>query len=77
MKPFFTESGVEFFIERRRYGRSDWYAWVYYKDIQGELQSLGDPWPQMTPKRAEVMQAYMQENVYNPSPESLLQIPPK
>jgi len=39
-------------FERRRYGNTTFtWAWV---DNDGQLLSLGDPWPCITPKRAEL-----------------------
>ncbi len=41
-------------FERRRYGRSATYTWVYLV-IGTEWRLLGDPWPCVTPKRSEVL----------------------
>lgn len=43
---------VELRMTRRRYGRTT-YTWVEVR-VGDEWVSLGDPWPCVTPKRAEV-----------------------
>ncbi len=42
-------------FERRRYGTVT-YTWVW-AEIDGRMVSLGDPWPCVTPKRSEVLEA--------------------
>lgn len=46
----------EFRLTRRRYGRSQWYCWAEV-NIGGEFFSLGDPWPQRTPPRSQLIEA--------------------
>lgn len=47
-------------FERRRYGpRSSptFYTWVYLQTGPDGWESLGDPWPVLNPKRAEILEA--------------------
>lgn len=47
-------------FERRRYGtRSSpvFYTWVYLQVGADDWASLGDPWPVLNPKRAEILEA--------------------
>lgn len=55
-RPFFW-AGIGFYAERRRYGR-EFMTWVYFKRLDGEYECLGDPWPCVNPKGAEVLAAY-------------------
>lgn len=51
-KPYLTINGVEIFATRRRYSNRT-FTWLDAK-LGEELVSLGDPWPCVMPKRAEV-----------------------
>lgn len=51
--PYTTTNGTELYASRRRYsGRT--FTWVDVK-VNGEFLTIGDPWPCITPKRAEVV----------------------
>ena len=49
-----TKEGYAVRFERRRYGTVT-YTWVYLH-VDDEVISLGDPWPCITPKQAELEQ---------------------
>jgi hypothetical protein len=51
---------LPFRFERRRYG-TQFYCWVYVTMPSGDSLSLGDPWPQLTPKKSEILQAMRNE----------------
>lgn len=46
---------MEIKLERRRYGTT-FYCWAYVK-IDGKYESLGDPWPKVTPSKKELDEA--------------------
>lgn len=56
-RPFFEHDGVKFVITRRRYSNVT-YSWVAYQLENGEWADVGDPWPCITPKRSEVIEAH-------------------
>jgi hypothetical protein len=45
---------MEFRFDRRHYPGTT-YTWVSVKGSDGQWHSLGDPWPCITPKRAELL----------------------
>ena len=49
-------NGVSVAFERRRYGRTC-YTWALADFGGGELVTLGDPWPSVRVRRAELEQA--------------------
>jgi len=57
-------------FERRRYGGRDGttYTWAHAQ-IEGQWESLGDPWPCINPPRAELAAAieYLTKHVPEPS----------
>lgn len=46
--------GQEVSFERRRYYGKQTFTWAYLKHADGTFESLGDPWPCVTPKRSEL-----------------------
>ena len=49
-------AGITYQFARRRYGRTT-YTWVTAVLPDGTQLDLGDPWPCLTPKRAEMEDA--------------------
>ena len=46
--------GITYEFARRRYGRRTTYTWVTAVLTDGTRLDLGDPWPCVTPKRAQI-----------------------
>lgn len=54
--PIFELDGAVIFYIRRRYGNTT-YTWVHIVTGPDSSATLGDPWPCITPKRSELIQA--------------------
>ncbi len=54
LKLYATIDGREVYAERRRYSDRT-FTWLYEKIGDDDFRSLGDPWPCIMPKRAEVV----------------------
>lgn len=48
--------GVPVSFERRSYGRGVMYCWAE-AHLDGSWESLGDPWPCITPRKSELVEA--------------------
>jgi hypothetical protein len=57
----YTDGPVEYYFERRRYGSGPstrFYCWLMYRvEPSTDWHTYGDPWPKVTPSKAEVSKA--------------------
>ena len=53
---------ISFDIVRRRYGRTAWFSWVYYRIGNADTrEEIREPWHRHTPPREEIRQAIAEE----------------